>query len=364
MLLASEKPLEEILNEIKKEKMKKTLIKFLIIISAGVIIFIILFFIFQNNKSFLNRITLLDFLRSKPENSAILLFAIGDIMLDRDVELIVKKEGEGDFRFPFLRIADHLKKADILFGNLESIISDKEGEKVKKTGPVQVYFKAEPKAIEGLRYAGFDVISVANNHTLDYGREVMEDSLRRLKEASIEYVGAGADSEEVFSVKIQELKGNKIGFLAYTYPKFDGCYISWKPTENKPGVAVIEKKEIDKIKKDITEAKKKVDILIISLHWGKEYSLEPIPFKISLAKSFIDAGADLIIGHHPHVVQPLEKYRNGWIAYSLGNFVFDQDFPGGLLEVIIKGKKIKEVRLRKTKISNYFQPYLSNDLQD
>lgn len=346
--------------------MKKFLIKLLVFfLLSAVICFVSLY----GSKIFLKQKASLNLLEETANDSTITLFAVGDIMLDRGVESMVKKEGGGDFRFPFLKIADYLKKADILFGNLESLISDKEGPKAKKTGSVRVHFKADPKAVEGLVYAGFDVVSVANNHALDYGREVFKDSLKRLKDAGIEYIGGGLDEEEVFSVKIQEVKGTKIGFFAYTYPKFDGCYIPWKPTENKSGVAVIEEKEIEKIKEDIAKAKKEVDILIVSLHWGKEYSLEPIPFKVSLTRGFIDAGADLIISHHPHVVQPLEKYKNGWIAYSLGNFIFDMDFSektmiGALLEVIIKDKKIKEVKLRETKISYYFQPFLSNDLQN
>lgn len=344
--------------------MKKFLIKLLIFFLLSVAICSFSLYLY-GSKTFLKQEASLNLLEEATNDSTITFFAVGDIMLDRGVESMIKKEGTGDFRFPFLKIADYLKKADILFGNLESQISDKIGPKAKKTGSVRVHFKANPKAIEGLVYADFDIVSVANNHALDYGREVFKDGLKRLEKAGIEYIGGGFNEEEVFSVKIQEIKGTKIGFLAYTYPKFDKCYVPWKPTENKPGVAVIEKTEIKKIQRDITGAKKKVDILIISLHWGKEYSLEPTPFKVSLAKSFVEAGADLVIGHHPHVVQPLEKYKDGWIVYSLGNFVFDQTSKetkiGGLLEVIIRNKKIQKIKLNKTQNSDFFQPSLVID---
>lgn len=346
--------------------MKKILLPiFIILLTYGLLVgfLYLLIALSDNNFSLQNTFNFLtDFLRVNRKESSVTLFAVGDIMLDRGVDKMVKENGGSNFRFPFFFVADYLKKADILFGNLESVISDKEGEKFKKTGSVQVYFKAKPEAIEGLVYADFDIVSVANNHALDYGRIAFEDSLKRLKDAGIEYIGGGFNEKEVFSVKIQEIKGTKIGFLSYTYPRFDGQYIPWKATENKSGVAVIEIKEIEKIKKDIREAKKKVDILIISLHWGKEYILEPEPEKISLARSFIDAGADLIIGHHPHTLQPIEKYKNGWIAYSLGNFVFDmtggETRKGGLLEVVIQNKKIKEIKLKKIEISDYFQPHL------
>jgi poly-gamma-glutamate synthesis protein (capsule biosynthesis protein) len=298
----------------------------------------------------------------KPEDSGITLVAVGDIMFDRDVELMVNENGKGDFRFIFMKISDHLREADILFGNLESVISDLEGEKVEKTGVI-VHFKAEPEAIKGLEYAGFDIISVANNHALDYGREVFEDSLTRLTETDIEYVGGGFDYEEAFSVKTMQVQETEIGFLAYTYPRYDGYYVPWKPTQDESGVAVIEEKDAEKIKKDVAGAKEGVDILIVSFHAGKEYSTEPSPFQTFYSKLFIDAGADLVIGHQSHVSQPVEEYKHGWIAYGLGNFVFDQDWSeqtmvGTLLEVKIDEKEIKEVVPRQIQISDEFQPFL------
>jgi len=294
----------------------------------------------------------------------ILLYAVGDIMLNRGVEQLIETEGEGDYKFPFFKIADYLKKSDILFGNLESIISDESGEKAKKTGSVRVYFKSDPDAVDGLIYAGFDIVSVANNHALDYGRIAFEESLKRLTKVGIEYIGGGFNSSETFSVKVKEIKGVKIGFLAYTYPKFDGIYIPWKPTEKESGVAVIEKKELEKVKQIIAKAKNEVDILIVSNHWGDEYSLEPNKDQIFFDRAFIDAGADLILGHHPHVVQPIERYKNGWIAYSLGNFVFDmtseETTKSVILEAKIRDKKIKKIKLTKVKISDHFQPYLSD----
>ena len=103
--------------------------------------------------------------------------------------------------------------------------------------------------------------------------------------------------------------------------------------------------------------------MIVSFHWGEEYQNQPNKEQRYFAQLAIDSGADLVIGHHPHVVQPVEKYKNSWIAYSLGNFVFDQSFSektmkGFLLEVIIENKKIKEINPKEIKISKYFQPYL------
>jgi len=293
----------------------------------------------------------------EPENPNVTIFAVGDIMLDRGVEYELQKEGKGDFKFPFLKIADELEKADILFGNLEGPISDK-GQKVGS-----IYsFRTNPKAIEGLKYAGFDIFSLANNHMFDYQRIAFEDTMRILEENEMDYVGAGFKEEEAFSLKIKEIKNTKIGFLAYTNlgPK------TWKATKDDSGIAWISEGDIEKIKKDIGEAKHKTDVLIVSFHSGEEYATNTTPSQISLARAFVDGGADLVVGHHPHIIQEIERYKDGWIAYSLGNFIFDQDFAeetmkGLLLEVIIEDNKIKELNPKEIKISESFQPYLEKE---
>lgn len=278
------------------------------------------------------------------ENETITIFLVGDIMLNRGVEYMVEKRGEGDFKFPFLKIAEYLNKADLLFGNLESPISD------KGTRVGSIYsFRAEPKSIEGLVFSGFDILSLANNHAFDYGWEALEDTLERLKEAGINPVG-------IDSPVIKEIKNTKIAFLAYTNLGLPSWGIGWADWNN-----------LEKIKKDIEEIKNKADFLIVSLHAGEEYSLEPNQFQIDFSRATIEAGADLVIGHHSHVIQKNEKYpstspgRVGYIFYSLGNFVFDQNFSeetmkGLLLEVIIEKGEIKEIIPRQIKINDFFQP--------
>ncbi|MDO8655252.1 MAG: CapA family protein, partial [bacterium] len=143
------------------------------------------------------------------EEQATLLF-VGDIMLDRGVEYYIEKNG-GDWRFPFLNIADSLKKADLVFGNLESAISDK-GE---KQGSIYS-FQADPRSLEGLVFAGFDVLSVTNNHSLDYGMEALLDSISRVESQGIATLGAGINKEAAQKLFIKEIQGTKIGMLAYT----------------------------------------------------------------------------------------------------------------------------------------------------
>jgi len=284
------------------------------------------------------------------ERQSIVLLFVGDIMLDRGVEWQIQQHGY-DWRWPFLKIAETLHEADFVFGNLESQISDK-GTKVGS-----IYsFRADPKTIEGLAFAGFDALSVANNHSFDYGVEAFLDSLERLKEANISYIGGGIDKEDAHSPLIKKIKGTRVGFLGYTNL---GSPL-WQATDNTSGIAWVDEDTLLEFQEDIKRAKEQSDILAVSLHFGEEYQKEPSPMQQLLSKTAIDAGANLVIGHHTHVAQPVEQHKHGWIAYSLGNFVFDQGFSaetmeGLMLKVIVKNKKIREIIPLKTKLNPSFQ---------
>lgn len=281
------------------------------------------------------------------------LVLVGDIMLDRGVEYMVKNEGQGDFSFPFLKIADEMKKADLVFGNLESQISDK-GQNVGS-----IYsFRASPEAIEGLVFAGFDVLSPANNHALDYGREALADSLKRLVAAGLAPVGAGQEAQ-AFAPAIKTIKGTRIAFFAYTDlgPK------SWLAGKDEIGVALVSENNLERVKADIKLAKELADIVVVSFHSGEEYQAEPTESQITFSRAFIDAGADIVVNHHSHIIQGSEKYHAGDIFYGLGNFVFDQGFSretleGEIVEITIENKKIKKVVAKKIKMNEFFQPEL------
>jgi poly-gamma-glutamate synthesis protein (capsule biosynthesis protein) len=316
----------------------------------GLAYFFLSFFYFEKEISFDNQEKQEDF-----NNSEISIFFVGDIMLDRGVEYMVNKEGKKDFRFSFLKIADELKKSDILFGNLEGPISDNG----LKVGSIYS-FRFKPEAINGLLYADFDILSLANNHMLDYQRIALEDTMKILKENNIDYVGAGLNKEEAFSLKIKQVKDTRIGFLAYTNLGTK----NWQAGNENSGMAWINENDITEVIEYIKKAKEEVDVLIISLHAGEEYAENPTNFQISFAQDCISSGADLVIGHHPHVVQRIEQYKDGWIAYSLGNFVFDQHFSKEtmesiILKVVIEDKKINKVYSENIRINEYFQPELT-----
>jgi len=277
------------------------------------------------------------------------LIFVGDIMLGRGVAYQVQKNG-GDFRFPFLLVKDFLESVDLVFGNLEGPISDKG----KNQGSIYS-FRFSPEAVEGLIFAGFDAVSLANNHIWDWGSEALLDTVEILNNAGIKVIGAGRNYEEANKTEIFEIGGTRIAFLAYTdlYPK------SLRASEDYPGMSDF---DLEKVKMAVAEAREAVDLVVVSWHWGEEYQTHSNLHQQEIAHALIDAGADLVVGHHSHVPQEIEKYNGAFVVYSLGNFVFDQNFSeetmGGLaLEVAVKAKKIQEVRPVYFKINSHFQPY-------
>lgn len=243
------------------------------------------------------------------------LLAVGDIMLNREV----KKTGlEQGWEFIFSDTGPLLRSAELTVANLESPIGS-EGRFINM-------FQAPPKAVEGLAFAGVDVVSLANNHALDYHHGGLLETMRLLREYGIDWVGAGHDLDEARAPVIREVDGITVGFVAYTEMWFVHARepISWRATENEPGVAPA---ELDYIVDDVSKLRELVDVVVVSIHWGREYVHEPTPEQRKLAQAAAAAGADLVLGHHPHVLQGIEFYEGCVIAYSLGNFVFDLNLP-------------------------------------
>ncbi len=269
---------------------------------------------------------------------------VGDVMLDRGV--LLQTRSQGDYRFPFLKIKEDLEKFDILFGNLESMISD------KGANQGSIYsFRAPPETMEGLVYAGFDVLSIANNHSFDWGINALTDTKERLIKEKIVPVGGGLSAYD--PVFLNE-KDTIIAFLAYSAVGAPG----WATTESVPGIAWYSD---ERLEEGIKIAEADSDIVVVSIHYGEEYQKSPNEEQIRISERAIDLGADMVIGHHPHVIQPVIEYKEGIIAYSLGNFVFDQAFSeetmtGLLLEVKIKDGKINSYNPIEVRINDYFQP--------
>lgn len=272
---------------------------------------------------------------------------VGDIMLSRGIGEIMAKQN--NWLYPFKYVREYLQKADLVFGNLEGPISGRG----QNQGSIYS-FNADPYAAQSLTDSNFTVLSVANNHIFDYGRNAFLDTLAVLRLSEIDAVGGGINFEDAHRPVIRDVKGTKVAFLGYTnlLPRSRGA------EDSVPAISYLDEKVM---KRDIETAKTLADIVVVSLHWGDEYETKHNDFQERVAHSVIDAGASLIVGHHPHVVQEVEEYRGGYIAYSLGNFIFDQNFSedtnkGLILEVTIHDKKISGIKTIGVSFNRTFQP--------
>lgn len=275
---------------------------------------------------------------------------VGDIMLSRYIgEMMAKRQ---DYDFPFQKINKDLAGADFLFGNLETPVSING----KSTGSLYP-FRSDPKVLSGLKNAGFKMVSVANNHAFDYSLEAFKDTLSNLKAVGLTYTGGGDNFQETHSGAYQEINGIKVIVLAYTnlLPQNRAA------TDNQAGITYLDENQMVK---DIKAAKEKADLVIATFHWGQEYQTKSNAHQQKIAAKAVEAGADLIVGHHPHVAQEVAEINGVPVAYSLGNFVFDQNFSpetntGLILKVKIENKKIIKIEPETIRFTKNFQPYLA-----
>ena len=305
----------------------------------------------QDKKEFL------DFLSQKKKlpqaSEEVSLVAVGDISYSRGVERIVKKQN--DINYPFLKIWDYLKSADLVFGNLETPIT--QGPEIPD---FEMIFRSNPGTEQALKQAGFSIFSLANNHTPNFGEKGLKDTFNFLESAGIKYVGAGQNEQEAYQPVYVEKRGIKFAFLAYNDTNVVPAY--YEASANRLGTAFM---RIDKMTEAVKEAKQKADFVIVSMHAGIEYDGKPNNSQINFAHVAIDVGADLVIGHHPHVVQTLEKYKGKYIFYSLGNFVFDQpqsqETKEGLaIKIYFANNEINKISLLPVVMENLAQPRMAN----
>jgi poly-gamma-glutamate synthesis protein (capsule biosynthesis protein) len=237
------------------------------------------------------------------------LVAIGDLMLARDLVTLMDRYGA---MYPFERVAPILADADITVANLEGTFTEGGTPADKK-----YVFRTPPRDATGLALAGIDVVSLANNHALDFGPEGLRDTIAALDAAGIAHSGAGENDTAARRPAILAVGGLRVAFLSYAAtadasaaaPDADG--VAWGT--------------VDTISEDVKRARGQADVVVVSLHAGNEYADEPSDTQRLLAQAAIEAGATLVLGHHPHVLQRWESRGPSFVAYSLGNFVFDLD---------------------------------------
>lgn len=262
---------------------------------------------------------------------------VGDILLDRGVE---KKILEHGMDYPYRGIKDILMKSDLVFGNLECPLTDGTAGVMKNS---RLLFKADPGNSSELEQAGFSVLNLANNHIMDFGQEGLLDTLNALHSRGIRTVGAGRNRDEAVKPVFVKKSGMTVGFLGYSTFPAEGYFFS----EDKPDVA---HPDMAKTGAEIGKVREKCDFLIVSFHWGREFDFYPGEQQKILAHQAIDSGADLVVGHHPHVLQGMENYKGKLIIYSLGNFIFDRQVPEGTDETMILKIKIQNGKVKKTEI--------------
>ncbi|NOG47678.1 MAG: CapA family protein [Calditrichaeota bacterium] len=296
----------------------------------------------------LNTLISLTFLVSplfaKVDSTSIQLYFTGDVTLSNHFERHVK-DSTG-YAFKKLK---WFSEADISMINLENPLTAR-GKKVEKA----FNFRAKPNYAKILVDGGIDIVTIANNHIYDYGAEGLHDTILKLVENNIQYVGAGRNIYEAQHPVIFYIKGKKIAYYAFygTHKHSD----SYPATEDSAGTAM---RRLNIIKESIGRFRSQVDFVIVNFHWGREKAEYPGKDQIQFAHTVIGYGADIIVGHHPHVLQGIEKYKGKIIAYSLGNFIFGgnsrKSYKTAILEINISGNDV-EASIIPIQV-NYWQPF-------
>jgi poly-gamma-glutamate synthesis protein (capsule biosynthesis protein) len=247
------------------------------------------------------------------KSKGIRLAAMGDAMLDRSVGTHIVQHPE---RFAMRDIRECIAPDAMVFLNLETPVGTR-GIPDAKQHP-NVTFRSHPDCLQVLKRIGVSVVSLGNNHMLDYGEAALRDTLEHLDAAGIRHVGAGRNYKEANRPLTMEINGLKIAMLSHVFIYSTSTRMAKKNT------AGVSDHRIRKILPRIRELRRAGYIVIVSLHWGNEYSFYPIPYQMQQARRMIDNGAALILGHGPHYPQGIEHHGDGTIVYSLGNFMFDE----------------------------------------
>ena len=293
----------------------------------------------------------------QPKKQTVNFIAVGDIMLSRNVARHAEKAWSAEWIWT--HISDFLLGSDFVFGNLEWPTNGTNAYSYDKV----LTFNALPKLITTLKSVGFEMINLANNHILDQGQRGITETKKLLDSLNIKTTGASDKAEEVWKPTIIEKNGIKIAFIGASYAAYN---------DNGAGqsVFVARMQDTEKLIASLASIKQEADFIVVTMHAGQEYVLTPTNLQKEFAHTAIENGADIVIGAHPHWIQTVEYYQRKYIFYSLGNFVFDQEFSeetktGLALQIFlekVEGKtSLNQISLNPIIIENYGQPRLAND---
>ncbi|MFC5774370.1 CapA family protein [Ectobacillus antri] len=281
-----------------------------------------------------------------PSEAEISIAFAGDTMFDWQLRPVIERNGAD---YPFQYVKKEIEAADYAFVNLESAFTER-----NEKYPGQLFWiKSHPSTLQAIKNTGFDIVSLGNNHTLDYGQAGMIDTIKYVENMGFKYIGVGRNETEAYTAKEVVIKGKKFKFLSFVRFMPDSA---WVATGDKPGVAG--GYDLNKVTNTIRAQKGDADYLIVYMHWGVEKTNRPAPYQKEYATQMKAAGADVIIGSHPHWLQGFEYYGDMPVAYSLGNFLFPDYVSGhsaetGVLTITFKGKEKKMS----------FQPYVIRNNQ-
>lgn len=244
--------------------------------------------------------------RASDADDRIVIRAVGDVAIAGTMRDEMLANGLD----PFADVADTIRSADVALANLEAVLTERRpppGTDPSPTGPL---LRSPARTASLMREAGFDVISLANNHVFDFGAGGLEDTITHVRRAGLSPLGAGQTADDARREVTFDVRGARVAFLGFT--EMTNEHLS---TTGFVG-------RLENSVERVRETRPRVDVLIVSLHWGVQFTSRPRPWQRRLAHALLDAGADAIIGHHPHVLQTVEVHDGKPIVYSLGNFVF------------------------------------------
>ena len=283
------------------------------------------------------------------------LGAVGDILIHDRVYNEAKVDDGFDFKPMLAEVKEALEKPDILLANQETIVA---GEKIGLSSYPS--FNSPHEVADALVDAGVDIVTTANNHSLDRGVSAQKQSLEYLNKINLPYVGTFASEEDQQKLRVLKSNGIKIAYLSYTYG-LNGISV---PKNEAYIVNLIDK---EKMKKEIAKAKKQADFIVMGIHWGIEYERNPNQEQKNLAQFLVDEGVDIIFGGHPHVLQPMEWLydKNGkksLVVYSLGNFLSGQadDYCdiGGMVTVKVSKTELGGKTTKKMEVPSFYPTYV------
>jgi len=281
---------------------------------------------------------------------ALRIMAVGDIMLDGTARPVLARHG---YDYAFAQVKHFFAGAPIVVANLEGPLTTRGVPEQDKT----YIFRSPPEKVsEALRNAGINVVSLANNHTLDFGPDGLADTRAALDAVGIAHMGAGPNLGEARRAVYKEVAGLRVALLGYSVTLPEHFYAG----PSKPGTAFAHEAHV---RADVTKARREADIVVVAFHWGQEGKTQLRDYQVQLGRAAIDAGASAVVGHHPHILQAVERYRDGVILYSLGNFTFGsyskQAQVSAVAELNFDGSRLASVRLHPINVNNFeveFQP--------